>query len=189
MTPAFAYLLPNPKIIHVPMKKIIAVMAVLMTAFCASAQESVAFRFGCVSYKQVLTGMAEYAQMESDLDSLKVQYDAELKAAEEEFNEKYETFLSEYSNYAPAIQRKRQSELEDLMRRNEQFRMESRRLLQQARDEEMARLRAKVDAAVSSIATQYSLAFVLNTDSDAVPFMNMSMAYNITTAVEEAVKR
>lgn len=171
------------------MKKFIAVVAVLLTAICATAQETVTFRFGCVSYQQVLVAMPEYAQMESDLDTLRQQYDAELKAAEEEFNSKYATFLDEYSSYAPAILRKRQSELEDLMRRNEQFSAESRRLLRQASDEMLAPIKAKLDEAIRQIATQYSLAFVLNVDSDAVPFMNMNMAYNITAAVEEAVKK
>lgn len=153
-----------------------------------AAQDAVDFRYGCVSYDKVLKAMPDYAKVEADLVALKSKYDAEVKSSEDEFNSKYEVFLSEYSTYAPSILKKRQSELEDIMHRNEKFRMESLRLLEQARTDMMKPVREKLDAAIKSVASQYSLAFVLNTDSDAVPFMNMSTAYNITSAVEELLK-
>lgn len=153
-----------------------------------SAQDAVDFRYGCISYDKVLKAMPDYAKVEADLVALKSKYDAEMKSSEDEFNSKYEVFLSEYSTYAPPILKKRQSELEDIMHRNEKFRMESLRLLEQAKTDMMKPVREKLDAAIKSVASQYSLAFVLNTDSDAVPFMNMSTAYNITSAVEELLK-
>lgn len=163
-------------------------LVVLMTTVAVSAQESVAFRYGCISYDQALKSMPDYAKVEADLVALKSNYDKETKASEDEFNSKYAVFLNEYTNYAPSILKKRQSELEDLMSRNENFRMESIRLLEQARVDMMKPLKEKLDNVISTIANKYSLAFVLNTDSNAVPYMNMSMAYNITSAVEEALK-
>ncbi len=158
-----------------------------MTVISASAQESVAFRYGCVSYDQILKAMPDYQKIDTDIATLKQKYDTEMKASEDEFNAKYEVFLSEQANYAAPILRKRQSELEDMMRRNEKFRIESLRLLEQARKDMIKPIRAKIDAAIKRISEQYSLAFVLNTDSDAVPFMNMSMAYNINDAVKQEV--
>lgn len=159
-----------------------------MATISVSAQESVAFRFGSVSYNTILKSMPEYLKAEADIESLRQEYEKEMKTSEEEFNAKYEVFLSEQSTYAPSILRKRQSELEDMMRRNEQFRLEAMRLLEQARVDMMQPVKNKLNAAINAVATEYSLAFVLNTDSEAVPFMNASMAYNITTAVMEAVK-
>lgn len=165
-----------------------ACLALLLPATLA-AQEAVAFRFGCISYDEVLAAMPDYAQIDSDLAELKAKYDDELSAAEDEFNTKYETFLEQYSSYTPAILAKRQSELEDMLRRNEAFRDEANRLLQQARDEKTAAVRKKLDAVIADVASEYSLAFVLNTDSDAVPFLNAKMAYNITAAVKNIVAR
>ncbi len=170
------------------MKKVLTALAfVALTTVSAMAQDSVVFRFGCVSYDEILPLMPEYTKAEEDLATLRAQYDEEMKASEEEFNTKYETFLSEYESYAPSILRKRQTELEDMMHRNEQFRLEALRLLAQAREEMMAPVRAKLDEVVADIASEYQLAFVLNTDSQAVPFINKSMAYNITKAVKEVV--
>lgn len=159
-----------------------------MATICVSAQEAVAFRFGSINYGEVLSAMPEYAQAEAQMLDLRAKYDAEMKASEEEFNAKYENFLAEQRNYAPSILRKRQSELEDMMKRNEQFRVESIRLLEQARTDMLSTAKAKLDAVISEIAAAYSLAFVLNTDSDAVPFLNKAMSYDITAAVKEKLQ-
>ncbi len=173
------------------MKKFFCILFAATIAVSALAQEpeQVVFRFGCISYEKVLVSMPEYAQVETDLNALKEQYDAEMKVSEEEFNTKYETFLSEYTNYAPSILRKHQSELEDMMHRNEMFRLETLRLLKQAREDMIKPVREKLDAVIAEVAAEYSLSFVVNTDSDAMPFMNKDMAYNITEAVEEMVTK
>ncbi len=171
------------------MKKILSVFIVWTFALCALAQEAVPFRFGCINYQEVLTSMPEYAQAEENFDALKEKYDAEMQVSEEEFNSKYEAFLSEYDNFAPSILRKRQLELEDMMRRNEMFRAETIRLLEQAKVDVIRPVREKLDAAIKDISAKYSLAFVLNTDSDIVPFVNTSMAYDITQAVKDALTK
>lgn len=170
------------------MKKILLLFSLLVAFVSASAQEAVAFRYGCISYDQVLKSMPEYAQIDVDIKTLKAKFDKEMKASEDEFNAKYTAFLNEQNNYAPSILRKRQSELEDMMRRNEQFRIESLHLLDNARVEMIKPIREKLDQVIKQIAEEYQLAFVLNTDSDAVPYLNVGMAYNITNAVSEALK-
>lgn len=170
------------------MKKLFFLLIVILSSLGVHAQETLAFRYGCISYDQVLKSMPEYAQAEADIAELKAKYDKEMKASEEEFNAKYVTFLSEQSTYAPSILRKHQSELEGMMKRNEQFRLESIKLLENAHKEMIQLAKDKLDATIKMVADQYQLAFVLNTDSDAVPYLNTDMAYNITNAVMEAVK-
>lgn len=160
-----------------------------MATICSSAQDVVAFKYGCINYDSVLVKMPEYGRIDSDLRELRRKFDAETKASVEEFNARYETFLSEQHNYAPSILRKRQQELEDMMHRNEQFRIESKRLLEQAREDMIAAMKQKIDRIISVVATEYGLAFVLNLDSDAVPFLNKSMAYDVTNAVITLVQQ
>lgn len=178
------------------MKKFILMMVVLMATISVSAQteqteqtveNSQAFRFGAISYQQVLNQMKAYQQIDVDMESLKAKYDAEMRSAEGEFNAKYEVFLAEQRGYAPAILRKRQSELEEMMKRNEAFRMESLRLLNQAREDMMRPINEKINAAIAEVAQANQLAFVLNTDADAVPYLNAEMGQNITDAVIEKV--
>lgn len=170
------------------MKRIFFFLLIVLTALQLSAQEAVAFRYGCISYDQILKSMPEYVKADSDFAELKAKYDKEMKASEEEFNAKYVTFLSEQSNYAPSILRKRQSELEDMMKRNEQFRLESIQLLENAHQSMIQTAKDKLNAAIRIIAAENQLAFVLNTDSDAVPYLDPEMAVNITDAVLESLK-
>ncbi len=161
----------------------------IMLSVVAEAQDVVTFRFGCVSYHDALITMPEYAAAQDNIAALRQQYDAELAAAQEEFNEKYEAFLKEYTTYAPAILRKRQAELEDLLTRNETFRDDATRLLHAAEDELLAPVYDKLRTVIANIAADYSLAFVINTDDEAIPFVNLSMAYNITNAVIDRLSK
>lgn len=170
------------------MKKVILILFAFVAILSASAQDVVPFRYGSVDYNTLLKAMPEYTKVDTDMAELKAKYDTEMATAEAEFNDKYETFLREQANYAPSIKRKRQLELEDMMRRNEQFRQESLHLLDNARKEMIDMAKKILDAAIQRVAAEYQLAFVLNTDSDAVPYLNPSMAFNITTAVGEALK-
>ena len=165
------------------MKKSILLFVLILSAVMASAQETVAFKYGRISYNKVLKQMPEYLAIDGEMAKLKAKYDAETKTSEDEFNAKYETFLSEQRSYAPSILRKRQSELEDMMRRNEQFRIDSQRLLQQAREDMENSAKEKLNDAINKIATDNGLAFVLNTDGEGVPFVNPAMSYDITEAV------
>lgn len=170
------------------MKRFILIMVVFMATISIYAQSdegaaTTAFRFGAISRQKVIEQMPDYQRIDADMAALKEKYDAEMKSAENEFNAKYEIFLAEQRNYAPAILRKRQSELEDLMKRNEAFRLESLRLLEQAHADMLRPVEQKIDKAIAQISQLYQLAFVLNTDSDAVPYLNPAMAYNITDAV------
>ena len=52
----------------------------------------------------------------------------------------------------------------------------------------MAPLKAKLAAAVAKVAKHMSLAFVLNTDGDAVPYVDPVLGTDITAAVKAALK-
>ncbi len=169
------------------MKHFLTLILLLLPATGLLAQEVAEFRYGYVAYESVLVAMPDYASIDVEIAQLKQQYDAELKESEEEFTHKYETFLAEYSTYAPSILRKRQAELEDMMRRNEAFQAECEAALIQTRADRENDLKAQLNEAIETLANEYGLAFVLNTDSNAVPFLNPRMAYNLTPAVSQAV--
>ena len=145
-------------------------------------------RFGYLSYSQTLQSMPDYSRAKTNLDALRKQFDAEMKRAEEEFNKKYEEFLEGQRQFAPSIYKKRQAELTDLMERNMAFKAEAQKQLQEAEQAAMAPLKAKLSAAVAKVAKQMSLAFVLNTDGDAVPYVDPVLGTDITAAVKAALK-
>lgn len=169
-------------------KKMMMVIGLSFIIFHLSCSHAVAQSFGYLSYDQVLKSMPEYVITQKKMADLTAQYEAETKRVEDEFNTKYEQFLEGQRDFPPTILQKRQSELEELMEKNIAFKEESRQLLATAEKESMAPLHEKLAAAIQQVGTSRGLAFILNTDQNAVPFINPSMGIDVTEAVLQLIE-
>lgn len=140
-------------------------------------------RFGYLSCDSALHALPAYAIAKKKLDDLKGQYDAEMKRVEDEFNAKYELFLEQQADFAPTIRQKRQAELQELMEKNVAFKKEAQRLLAEAEKESLDPIRKTVNAAITQIGQQRHLAFIINTDSGSLPYVDTTLGEDITAAV------
>lgn len=152
-------------------------------------QPAATFKFGYLSYSQAFEKMPDYAIAQKTMQELKVKYEAEMKRVEREFNEKYEDFLEGQRDFPPAILQKRQMELQELMTKNVKFKEESRRLLEQAQQDVHAPLHEKLSALLKSIAESNGLAFILNTDNYACPYLNPASGIDLNDLVQEQLQR
>lgn len=150
--------------------------------------QALQLRFGVISREAVLKSIPDYLKVDQEMEKLKADFEAEAKRSADEFNAKYETFLNEQRNYAPSIMRKRQVELEEMMRSNENFRIESHKLLREARQEALRPLQDKINEAIRQVSIQQGLLFVLNADADRVPYYLEGVGIDITEAVKQAIK-
>ena len=119
---------------------------------------------------------------------MRAQYEEETKRSEEEFNEKYELFLDGRSSLDKPILQKRQAELQELLTKNIAFKKEAERLLKQAEADMYAPLKDKLNAVLAKIGMERGYAFMLNTDNDALPFVNLSYGEDVTPLVLDAIK-
>ena len=170
------------------MKRLASVVIALCVFLGLSAQENNTFRFGYLSYEQALKSVPQYAIMEKQLADLEAQYQAETKRVEDEFNRKYEEFLEGQREFPKTILQKRQVELQELMEKNIAFKEESRQQLVSAEEEALAPLKAHLSEAIAKVAKEHGLAFVVNTDSDACPFIDPTIGEDINTLVQNALK-
>ena len=150
----------------------------------AVQQAPTSFLFGYFSYSSVLREMPEYARVQEDVATLRGQYDAEAKRVEEEFNRKYEDFLEGQHDMAPSILKKRQNELQDLLDRNVAFKQEAQRLLDQAEQDALAPLKARVNEALRQLAAIRGYAFILNTDGDVLPYVDATRGEDINATLK-----
>lgn len=170
------------------MRRILFVLFTVIS-FSASAQNSAPMlKFGFLSYNAVLQSMPDYAVVEANMEKLRKQYAAEQKRVEEEFNKKYEEFLDGQRDFPPTILQKRQNELQELLDKNIAFKKESQRLLDQAQAEAMVPLKNRLADALARVGSSRGLAFILNTDQNAVPWMNITMGEDVTDAVKAALR-
>ena len=146
-------------------------------------------KIGYLSYEKALKALPDYALQQKKLADLRAQYEAELKRIETEFNQKYEAFLDGRKDFPRTILLKRQTELQQLMQRNIEFRENSLKELQQAREEAYAPLRRQLNEAIAIVAKRLKLAVVVNTDANACPFIDPDVAVDIRQEVEKELSK
>ena len=120
--------------------------------------------FGYLSYDSVIVAMPQYAIVQARLRELREAYDKEVSRVEEEFNQKYEAFLDGQRDFPRTIL---------------EFKQQGRRDLQQAEADAMAPLHEKLRQVIATVARNRGLALVVNTDSNACPFIEPSSSINI----------
>lgn len=165
------------------MKKLFLLIVLGVLSLTANAQT----RFGYFSFDNVLKSMPDYVMAQRSIDDLRQKYDAEMKRAEDEFNSKYEEFLDVQKDLVPAILRKRQAELQEMMQQNINFKNESQRLLKQAEADAFAPVKNKLYNAITKVGQAQGYAFILNTDGDACPYVNPEMGEDATELIKEAL--
>ena len=153
-----------------------------------SAQENNTFRFGYLSYDTAIQSMPEYALVQQKMKALQEQFQAETLRVEDEFNRKYEDFLDGQRDFPRTILQKRQSELQELMEKNIQFKEQGRQELADAEREAMAPLRIRLIELLSTIGREKGFAFIYDTDTKALPFLNISFGEDINQLVQDALK-
>lgn len=166
------------------MKKLFLLIVLGVLSLTTNAQT----RFGYFSFDNVLKSMPDYVMAQRSIDDLRQKYDAEMKRAEDEFNSKYEEFLDVQKDLVPAILRKRQAELQEMMQKNINFKNESQRLLKQAEADAFAPVKNKLYNALTKVGQAQGYAFILNTDGDACPYVNPEMGEDATELIKEALK-
>lgn len=144
--------------------------------------------FGYFSYDEVLHSMPAYNKAKGDVETLAQQFKAEADRSEAEFSKRYEAFLEEQRDLAPSILKKRQAELQDMMERNVAFKEESQRLLRQAEHDAYAPLKAKISTALAQLGKERGLAFILNTDHDAVPWIDTDLGVDLNAVLKLRVR-
>lgn len=170
------------------MKRFIFLLLTVFTLSASAQTTEPVLKFGFLSYDAIIQSMDDYAFVESGMQALQEQYAAEQKRVEDEFNKKYEEFLDGQRDFPQTILQKRQMELQELMEKNIAFKKESQRLLAEAREKAMQPLKTRLADALARVGSSRGLAFIINTDQNALPWMNITMGEDVTEAVLEALK-
>ena len=167
------------------MKKLILFFLLLATMPALAQSE---LKFGYLSYNAVMQAMPEYAAMQNSMAELRQKYEAEQKRVEDDFNKKYEEFLDGQKSFPKTILQKRQSELQEMLDKNIAFKKEGQRLLRQAENEAKAPLKQRLAAVLTQLGEERGYAFILNTDCNAVPWLNAAIAEDCTDTVKALLK-
>ncbi len=171
------------------MKKFLLVIFACI-AMAAQAQDNApALKFGYLSYDLALKSMKEYATVQMRMDSLRSAFNAEMQRVEDEFNRKYEDFLEGQKDFPRTILLKRQTELQEMMQKNIDFKQQLQRELTDTEAQLMAPLRIHLNEAIATIAREQGLVLVINTDANACPFIEPAMGVDVNELVVKKLNR
>ena len=161
------------------MRKTLLTLIMICSVFCtANAQ-----KIGHFSYNAVLRGLPAYITAQQDLERMRKQYAEELQTGEREFSEKYELFIEQQAMLAPSISEKRRTELQELYNCNMKFRDESQRMLKQKEQDTMTPIKESIKSAINNIGQRGGYLLIINTDSDACPYLNGASTEDVTAEI------
>ena len=167
------------------MRRTVLLVIVLLVCMTSGAQVFI----GCISYDGALRSMPQYVDVEAQMDTLRQAYEAELKRVEDDFNQKYEAFLEGRKDFPRTIMLKRQTELQQLLEQNIAFKEQGRKELEKTRKEKLAPLQAQFSMAISAVAREHQLAVVVNTDSNACPYIDPELAIDLNDEVKQQLSK
>ena len=144
---------------------------------------------GYLSYEAALEAMPQKVLVAHRLQELRTAYEEEMRRVEDEFNRKYEDFLEGMKDFPRTILLKRQRELQELMQQNISFKTQAQEELRRAEQEAMQPLRTRLNEVIAAVALEHRLAVVVNTDSNACPFIDPEMALSLQEEVEEKLSK
>ena len=164
-------------------------MVMVLAGLTAYAQSgATTMKFGFLSYDSVRQSMKEYAEMQQQVATMRSAYEAEMKRVEDDFNKKYEEFLDGQKNFPTTILQKRQSELQEMLDKNIAFKNESQRILNETEAQLLESINLMVKICVQQVGQKHGYAFILNTDADALPWLNPEMGEGVTEEVKALLR-
>lgn len=142
-----------------------------------------AFAFGQVRTSKILTRMPQYHAVQKNLKALKEQYEAEAKKSENDFQRKFEEFMSGQKEFPKTIQEKRQNELQNMLETNASFRIKVQVLLKEAEESMMADVRVELNDAITIAAQERGVSLVFDLDGGSIPYIVPGLATDLTDDV------
>ncbi len=146
------------------------------TADDAAAQKPC---FGYLSYSAALKAMPEYGEAMDSVARFQTACDAEMARVERDFNIKYEAFLDGQKDFPRTILLKRQQELQQMMEQNVAFRQQLQQEVKKTEAALLVPVREKLQQQLAEIGVQHGLLFILNTDNDQLPWLNVQQGIDV----------
>ena len=161
------------------LKKIGLALVLFLLPLGAMAQQY----FAHTNSQNIISEMSEYKTAMATLENMQKKYQDELNRVKDDFNIKYQSYLTDVESLPRNIAERRQKELQDLASRQEQFQQEALQSLQLARQEAMAPIRQKVSEAIRVVAEAEGYIYVFDLSTTPIAYVG-SQSVDITDKVK-----
>lgn len=159
----------------------------LVAAFVLGASVS-AFgqKYGYINSEELITAMPDLDSVNVKLEKIVDDYRSQLEIIQVELNNKYQDYQKNSATYSEATQQSKQSELNDLSKRYNDFNQLAQTNVQQKQAELMQPVVEKANNAIKKVAQANGLIFVFDTapQTNALAYFDETQLVNILAAVK-----
>lgn len=159
-------------------KKLIAILF-LMAPLAIFAQ-----KFGHLNSADIMQAMPEYKTAQTEIQNLEKQYGNELQLMESELAKKSEAYEKEKATLPANIAQRRETELQEIYGRMQQFYQDSQIKLQQASQEKMNVLVEKITKAIKEVGVAGGYLYIFDTSSG-IPYISETLSTDVTGDVKK----
>ena len=160
------------------MLKRIILLAIFVIPMCAFAQ-----KFGHINTIPIMQAMPEYTKAQSELQELQKQYEGEMKIMQDELTRKGEEYDKQKDSLPQNIRQRRETELQDLYTRLQQYAQESTQNMQKASQEKMAEISKKIEAAIQEVGKAGGFIYIFD-QTAGIPFINETLSTDVSAQVK-----
>ena len=161
------------------MLKKIALILLLIAPMSVFAQ-----KFGHIKTQEILVAMPDYIKAQTDIDTMKKQYEDEMKRAQEEFNKKFTAYQEEQANLPKNIQERRQKELQELSQKGMQMQQDAQLELERSWMTMLEPIAKKIEDAIKAVGQDGGYVYIFDLNATQIPFVNETLSTDVTGAVK-----
>jgi len=155
----------------------------LLAALIALPMSAFAQKFAHVNAAQVIQAMPEYATAQTEMQTLSKTYQDEFQRMQDELKTKYEDYQKNGANLPDAVKQRRETELQDLNQRLQQYAQTSDEELQKAQQAKMQAITQKVTNAIKEVGAAGGYVYVMDT-SAGIPYISETLSTDVTAQVK-----
>ena len=152
-------------------------------AICGFTTANAQGKFGHVNTQEIIQAMPEYNTAKAEIDKLTSQYEADLKAMQDELQKKADAFDKEQATLPDNIKQRRQTELQEMYQKIQQSYQDNQQALQKASSEKMQAITAKVLEAIKAVG-QAGDFVIINEINAGIPYINTTLSTDVTAQVK-----
>ena len=162
------------------MKKLIVCAICAICGFTAANAQA---KFGHVNTQEIIQAMPEYTTAKAEIDKLTSQYEADLKAMQDELQKKADAFDKEQATLPDNIKQRRQTELQEMYQKIQQSYQDNQQALAKEQNEKLQAITTKVLDAIKAVGQAGNYVYIMDLAAG-IPYISTTLSTDVTTDVK-----
>ncbi|MBN2347568.1 MAG: OmpH family outer membrane protein [Bacteroidales bacterium] len=148
--------------------KILLTLVVLFLGFTVQAQSQI--KLGHINSQELMAAMPESDSAQKTLEATAQQIEQTMEQLQVEFNQKYETYANNLNTYTDLVRATKESELQDLQDRIQQFQQTAQQEIQKQRNKLFQPIRDKATKFINQVAEENGFTYIFDVGSGAIVY-------------------